>query len=86
MRAWTGVLITLCTIGYWFSNSKSDGSGDEAEIKIESDAEYMARKQREDLKFAHEYGRGTEQAYDFKNKRLTINSYKSLKSDKISTI
>ena len=71
-----------------FSNSnKSDGSGDEAEIKIESDAEYMARKQREDdLKFAHEHGKGTELSYDFKNKRLTLNSYKSLKSDKISTI
>ena len=42
------------------SESESDKSGDEAEIKIESETEYMARKQREDLKDAHEHGRGTE--------------------------
>lgn len=63
------------------------GSQSEPEVEIELDADYQARKKKEeDLQNAYRNGRGTEQQYDFASKRLTITNYKSLKSDKISTI
>jgi len=35
---------------------------------------------------AYQFGGGSEEAYNFTSKRLTITNYKNIKSDKISTI
>ena len=63
------------------------GSDSEPEVQIELEEDYQARKKVEDyLKNAYKNGGGTERQYNFASKRMIITNYKSLKSDKISTI
>ena len=58
-------------------------------MQLELNEEFAATNEKvnfDDFKKAYEEGNGTERMYNFSDKRLTVTNYKSIKSDRISTI